>query len=403
MAADLVQSAESTQPPRPRLPSVSAGDSSRALATVLSILTDALVAQTRWGIGQADGVGLWSYNRLPERLKRVHDLLADPVPGRDPYLWREALCSQFVRTSNCLISPRPALMRGRPPRALELVRVLSRPVVGQPDRVWVQPTMGVSDQERSEERSRLLGLHGAGYDPVRGRSPSPLEEAFQAQFADAQAHRVHRNLISGGLWGGNSIDEKSEAEEYLPKAASLEGMRAAIEEGYAGVDNAGQTLPILPIGYEPGGRVTTYDVQLLEVLRFTALDVCGRWRLPVVFLGLRPEDIPQKEAFEALEGQAVQPWARRIAQTFSWALLTAEERQRWGVVLDTSEVALPSAMARAVLATQGVANAGLWSVDQGRELTGCEPLAGNRGDQLYSPRGNAPAREGIGGQPTEEV
>ena len=178
-------------------------------------------------------------------------------------------------------------------------------------------------------------------------------------------------------------------------------LQAAVSEAYSGARNAGKT-PVLPpgAGVERVDTLSATDLQLVELLKWGVEDVARAFNVSPIRLGHYHAGF-RARAFEQqatdFERYTAHPLALRVTAQFRRKLLTRADRPA-EIRLSTDLLRQGALTERIGAAGPAVANYGMWTINEGRALTGLPPRPD--GDRLLSPRGapeQAPGASDSGG------
>ena len=258
---------------------------------------------------------------------------------------------------------------------------------------------GAVNATSTYQASSVLGFHWYGFNGLL--SPSPL--AFAAKSATdmaraVQAHLANRldprkNLgqaLTVDLEMNNSIDpEQMKALTRLTKAS----FKVAQERG---------GIPLLPPGIEISKEsftgVSSADTQLIDILRWGVEDIARAYLLSPVRLGQYMSGVRVsgfKDQAADFERYSIANLSETIDAQFNRKLrIKSDIKDGYYIATNTEGIRLGSIEDLAATASLLVADAGIWTINEGRALTGKSAVEG--GDRLMSPRGAPPQASAVG-------
>ena len=266
--------------------------------------------------------------------------------------------------------------------------------VDRPIRLWNQQEGYFSDS-MVVSPANLLELHGPGYDGIS--SPSPVLWAANKALATIGLVLEHNEqaIRRGQLL--KQVITSSEVFAGMPAEKRAE-LKQDLERSYSGALNAGR-VPVLPPGFDVTSMagMTAVDMQLMEVMRWSALDTCRVWNVPPRMVYVADVRTSPRVSSASLESDAesftrwtVTPEAERAMAQLTAKLLSPEERMMgMGVRVSADRIGVGSWTERVMATDVIVAKAGVLTPNEGRRRLGYPPHPD--GDRLLSPTG-APAQ-----------
>ena len=231
----------------------------------------------------------------------------------------------------------------------------------------------------------VLAFHGPGYNGLFSPSPVQFVAANILESMDRVVNR-HRALLEEGgtLDKVLLVDAENVSQEQFIKA------RENLATSYQMAKEKNQ-IPVLPPGVELKRiqALSASDMQLIEVLKWGVEDVARIWGMSPVRLGHYYEGL-RVATFEYqatdFERFTISPKAMVLDSQCTRKLLSTDDvMEGLSVASDTDNVARGSLSDRATVADLLVSRAGVWTPNEGRELTGKQPRAD--GDRLLQPKG----------------
>ena len=238
----------------------------------------------------------------------------------------------------------------------------------------------------------VLAVHGPGFDGFQ--SPSPVQyvakntltlmwQVLNHQITELRAGTEQNNVLTMA---------ESLAGELTP--GQIKNIQDLVKRKYNETREKG--IAVLPPGVKPEkllGGLSSVDMQLVELLKWSVEDVARVWGISPIRLGHYHEGF-RVATFEQqasdFERYTIYALAKRFdAQLNQKLLVPVDLRAGYRIKTNTEMLRTGSLSERIVAAEQAVARAGLWTINEGRELTGQPPRAD--GDRLMSPKG-APAQ-----------
>lgn len=243
----------------------------------------------------------------------------------------------------------------------------------------------------------VLAFHGPGYDGIR--SPSPIRYAGRTMLsAMLNTVKRHENAVRKGVNSGNVLMPKEGSPMYNWDHWTMSAEKLQADLGRA--EKAGKMILLAP-GLEVGqlAALSALDLQLIEILRWGVEDVCRVFGVSPVRLGHFHEGM-RARTFEQqavdFERYSIMPRVVEIDSQLTRKLLNAEEIMAgYRVSTDCNSVGFGTLTERIGAADMAVARAGVWTINEGRAITGLPPHPD--GDRLIEPKG-APSQQN-GGDP----
>lgn len=256
-------------------------------------------------------------------------------------------------------------------------------------------------QNRRVPARDVLALHGPDFDGLR--SPSTvLRFAVPVLQAIAAAQRHYGGTLSKALNASVLVG----FDPQLAKLASADQVDAFLEkaeEQLSGPLKSGKATAFPPgaiiLKHDP---FTGLDTKLIDFLRWSVEDVCRIFSVPPYMVGHYPQGAPRVRTFEQQSATYVEysvaGRCRRWDRQFTFKLLSPREKAQGLRIRSLVELLAKGTLTERIkAAAAAVANAGLWRRDEGRELTGKEPIGGEEGQKLFEPRGGPPDAGGGSG------
>ena len=232
-----------------------------------------------------------------------------------------------------------------------------------------------------------VGIHGPGFDGLR--SPSPIEAAaYGALRMDRAARALAEGNARSGLHGRAVLTLDPEFYGSLSPEVWTQIVKT-LEEGYGGERGAGR-VPALPPGVKPAqmGGVSPVDLQVIELLKWNALDICRAFGVPPRMVFVYDQQL-RVTGFEAQasdwQRQSVEPWCVRIASQVSHALQPPTLTGRTRLHLDSSELSVGT-YSEQITANAAAVAGGLLTPNEARARMGEPPHPD--GDSLIMPAGS---------------
>lgn len=334
----------------------------------------------------------------------MNGLLRRPYAQADTWQWRDWVYRPFVAEGNGY-----AYIRRESGRAVELIpaRVLKAEWIGSGTerrvtrQVQLLGTDGVPTTTLTVGEMDLLAFHGPGFTGLR--SPSPIAWAARRtleMMATAVEH--NRDALLSSL-AGAYLKADPEIKDFLPgrddRTKELAALARMIRQG---TRDGG--LPVLPPGITFGEKagLSSVDLQLIDVLRWSVEEVCRVWQVPPRMVGhyhagLRAESRLSTQA-EDFERWAVRPRTRPVDYQYTAKILTPEEQAAGlQVRLITDGIRAGSFAERVQTAVTGYTG-GLFRRNEARRLPRLPAVEG--GDEfIETPRGAGTSSGGA--EPTD--
>ena len=338
---------------------------------------------------------------LPEH--PVHRLLRFPsrlMPGCE--LWKSYF-SCYLQGNAYLF-----VRRDREGLPIELVPVIcdKSQAVGNPlSRTgvtiehWLKPMLGDRFPERETWRDgHVLRNHWPNsYRPSSLKSMPPIAGYAASIIKNnelLQSHYARR--LSRPLPSSSAIQVDPSIMEHNPNIEMEKWFELCSQFGDQLADWMRKDKVItLPPGFSVESGINDLDLKAIELLDLTVDEVARIYGTPPNFLFRY-----HVQSFRALEQEnvafarrTVQLHAQLIADELTRKLLTAQEQiDHQRIMLDLTSLELGTLTEQIAAATMATADAGLWSVDEGRELTGKSPLPDGKGQRCFEPRGGPTTR-----------
>ena len=248
-----------------------------------------------------------------------------------------------------------------------------------------QGRMAYSRQIEANSRD-VITLHGPGYDGLW--APSPIQFAARNTLEMLRVTMLHqKNMVGRGVNVGTALAPR---EDSLTKPEDWKKALAMLRETYSGAEATG-TIPFLPPGIEVQKlqSLSSVDLQLVDLLKWGVEDIARVWNISPVRLGHYHTGM-RARTFEAqavdFERYTITDLAKAIDAQFARKLLSTEDRiERINLSTDTSSVGMGTLLERITAAETAVSRGGIWTVNEGRRLTGL--IARDDGDRLLQPKG----------------
>ena len=249
-------------------------------------------------------------------------------------------------------------------------------------RVW----MADGTREMTVDRRDLLELHGQGFDPWYGYSPSPIQHYAKTTLG-MMRRAMEKQSDSMELGGADrTVLTLSPAVQDVGSAAEKR-LRAEVVATYQ-VARLLQQPPMLPAGIEPKatGSMSAVDLQIIDLLRWGVEDVARVWLVPPWMLmhyasGFRFQHIaPQFTHFERM---TVRPHSTKFG---SAATVAVRPLLRDGeTVFVVSEVLGRGTWADELEAAGKAVDRSILTRNEARRRAGEQPMEG--GDEFLPQRG----------------
>lgn len=238
----------------------------------------------------------------------------------------------------------------------------------------------------------VIALHGIGFDGLQ--SPSPIQyAALNAIETMRRISRHEREVIKDGSNTGTVMTMDADAIN-LSNPKAWENIIKMIKTGMDKAKHE-KKIPMLPPGVklEKFDSISNVDLQLVELLRWGVEDIARVWRISPVRLGHFHEGMRVAGMEAQFTDFALFTLAEHVhaaAEQLTRKLLSAAQ------IVDNHEIMIPtdslkrgSLSERSKVAKEMVSDGGVWTINEGRELTGKPPR--EDGDRLLQPKG-APAQ-----------
>ena len=246
---------------------------------------------------------------------------------------------------------------------------------------------------REFPRRDVLAIHGPGYNVRNDYSPSPFYIAAKnLGYLDAAVDELMDSLDDPRNLYSITSDIPEEAADLAGHAINV--LRKSRERGED---------PVLVNAdihrRQPGTTVRTQG--RTEDYRWEAEEACRAWRVPpraisLLSVGMRTE-APLMGQRADLVMKALRPHATALSSEIQRKLLTPGDRHGGHqVVLDLDAELRGTLNERAQAAELLVARSGVWTINEGRRLTGKPPH--DDGDRLIDPKGGPEQGEGANGK-----
>ena len=258
----------------------------------------------------------------------------------------------------------------------------------------------------------VLLVIGDGYNGIQGLSPVSAYGVTVGVLRHANQHLLS-TLVNGAHFGGvveSDVEVGAGMGWDLPRVAEL---RKELVKLFAGTLKAGG-VPVMPPGFKfspvPYNAV---DIELIKLLELSIEDICRVYRVPPRLIyhfrsGIRYANDAEQSNTEFAR-YSIQPRADLLGDMTASQLLSARalNQDGLGVRFETDQLYAGTLSQRIASVDQGVARAGILTVNEGREYvrTGRLPRLTPvpDGDRLLDPKG-APTqtRENPGNTPPGE-
>lgn len=375
----------------PILSGETANDVEPVVWNCINLLTSALVAMPFEVVEkQQDG----SFRKIDHEVQGV---LENPSRLMDPHQHWELFIRNYIATGNSynLVFRDGARVEG-------LINVVAWPrYVGRSFRM-LRRVYNISQISMLFDRGsdlvpdrEVLALHNDGFDGLM--SPSPIVAAARQTIALLKSGRLHnRNSIDRGMTGRAVLQMDPALVSVSPDVRKE--IREDLEEKYEGARNAGK-VPVLPPGVAPGqmGGVSSVDLQLVELLKWSIEDICRVFDLPPRMVHHQHVGIRVDPKLSQLSSYFVR-WsvlkhARRLSAQVTHKLLpVADIRRRRYIRMNPDMITAGTFDEKVMAVGSAVAQYGLLTINEGRTFLGYEPRAD--GDILISPIGAPATGEG---------
>lgn len=243
----------------------------------------------------------------------------------------------------------------------------------------------------------VLAFHGPGFDGIS--SPSPVKFSGKPMLsAMLNTVRRHESAVRKGVNSGNVLMPKEGSPMYNWDHWTASAEKLQQDLGRA--EKAGKMILLAP-GLEVGqlAALSALDLQLIEILRWGVEDICRVFGVSPVRLGHFHEGM-RARTFEQqavdFERYSIMPRVKEIDSQLTRKLLKPDEiMEGYRVATDCDSVGFGTLTERIAAADMAVARAGVWTINEGRAMTGLPPHPD--GDRLIEPKG-APSQQN-GGDP----
>lgn len=247
----------------------------------------------------------------------------------------------------------------------------------------------------------VLLVIGDGYDGIQGLSPVSAYGVTMGVLRHANQHLLS-TLVNGTHFGGvveSDVEVGAGMGWDLPRVAEL---RKELVKLFAGTLKAGG-VPVMPPGFRfspvPHNAV---DIELVRLLELSIEDICRIYRVPPRLIYHFRSGIRYANDAEASNTEfarySIQPRADMLGAMTASQLLSDRALNQDGLSIrfDTDRLYAGTVSQRIAAIDQGVARAGILTVNEGREYlrTGRLPrlVPVPDGDRLLDPKG-APTQE----------
>ena len=253
-------------------------------------------------------------------------------------------------------------------------------------------------QNRKVLLSDVIHLTDGTYDPFNGRAKRPMMQKGRNPVGLylAVLKRYEASLFLGG-----------HARNYLQTSMNQwkEFQSMLKTEGFSGIFGASKTVPI-PFGSQliEAGR-SHAESQTLEMLQFLIGEIARAWGVPLFMLY---SDVQSGSSGKASRPDLAEQFINFVRSGFGTAVKSFESefnKKLFGVNrnimirFDLDSLTSGTMQQKAALAKDMV-DAGIWTVNEGREYTNKAPMDG--GNVLRSPRGGSSDNQPIGDNNTNE-
>ena len=238
----------------------------------------------------------------------------------------------------------------------------------------------------------VLGCWGPGFDGLT--APSRLTRiAASVLGLYSAATRHQERVLAPGMGSVTALTQDPNmmmAGEAVGQE-KIDELRDAIAEDFAASAREG-SVPFLPPGIKLDrlNQLTSVDLQVVDLLRWIVEEVARVYnvspvRLGQLVTGMRTAGYEQQSADYVR--YTIGPRAEALDEECTVKLLTPEERLAGLRVRSfTDRLSTGTLSERIGAADKAVARAGIWTINEGRALTGKGPIAG--GDRLLPPKGS---------------
>lgn len=250
----------------------------------------------------------------------------------------------------------------------------------------------------------LITLHGMGFDGLK--SPSPVQYAAKVQIETMKAIGDHeRAVMRDGLNSGTVVTIDSDALN-LSTPGAWEELVKRVQSGMKASRKEGSAVPLLPPGVklERLNSISNVDMQLIDLLRWGVEDIARVWRISPARLGHFYEGMRvagMEAQFTDFERFTLADHVQAVEEQLTRKLLTAEEIMAGlEITVPTDSLKRGSLSERAKVAKETVADGGLMTINEGRELMGLPPHPD--GDRLLQPKGAPAQNDGGSNEPDDD-
>ena len=325
------------------------------------------VARSRWVARTPDGQDAGDSPGLQTVLRGANNLPAQMI-------W-EITAREVIQRGNAFLWRNGA----------ELRPILDGAISSSTDRTVTGTTLEGSNVTLAPRS--YIAIHGPGFDGLA--SPSPIEAAARKAL---QVDNAARQLQEGNARSGLNGRAVLTMDKDFYAAAAKRGrddIAKSLEAGYTEERGAGR-VPVLPPGVVPAqmGGVSPADLQLIEMMKWNALDICRAFGVPPRMVFVYDQQL-RVTGFEAQasdwQRQSVEPWCERIASQVSYALSPPRLDNGAALHLDSSELSVGT-YSEQITANAAAVAGGLMTPNEARARMGLPPHPD--GDQLIMPAGS---------------
>ena len=336
----------------------------------------------------------------PPRLATEHPLNAlfnYPLPTMDSWQFWEMFYRQGIAAGNTYVY----IKRDRFSRPIELIPA----ICWNTDRFSgskIRYDLELIDPERTlvtASAYNVLSVHGPGFDGIQ--SPSPVQLIAKNTLTlmwQVLNHQIRE--LRAGTEQNNVLTMAAElASELTP--LQIKDIQSLVKRKYH--DTRQEGIAVLPPGVKPEkllGGLSSVDMQLVELLKWSVEDVARVWGISPIRLGHYHEGF-RVATFEQqaadFERYTIYALAKRFdAQLNQKLLVPVDLRAGYRITTNTDMLRTGSLTERITAAELAVSRGGIWTINEGRELTGQPPR--DDGDRLMSPKGAPAQGPNVGGQ-----
>lgn len=260
---------------------------------------------------------------------------------------------------------------------------------------WSAGGQAASRQVEANARD-VITFHGPGFDGLY--SPSPVRYAASSVVSLMRDIVRHQHQLTQGVLSSGSVLQvdpeaiRGTSETQLKQFATILKL---IDKSMAEARDK-KWLPVMPPGVkvERMQTLSNTDLELIELLKWGVEDMARVFGIPPArlghyFRGYRQQDLELRGA--EFERYSISPHTGMSNAQLSRKMVSVEDMQRgYRVMTPTDTLKRGSLSERVTAAKEAVADSGIWTINEGRALTGKPPHPD--GDRLLQPKGAPPQK-----------